>query len=102
MIHFIQYIFQTFLNWNGASNTAGTTYGFWSGFGSDLGEFAIVVAGVAIYKRHNCPVKGCPRLSHHHHPVAGTPLHTCKRHDTAVWHKQLAKDYKANYPHRKP
>jgi hypothetical protein len=56
---------------------------FWSGFGSDLGELAIVGGLATLVRKHNCEVKGCPRLGRHatkaghqvcgkHHP-AGPP-----------------------------
>jgi hypothetical protein len=44
----------------------GSGYQFWSGFGSDLGELSILVAlcGIlwATWRRHNCHVRGCPRI----------------------------------------
>ena len=62
----------------------GNGYQFWSGFGSDFGEVAILTAAIAIYRRHQCHVKGCWRLAWHpseehrghpvcrtHHPHAG-------------------------------
>jgi hypothetical protein len=38
---------------------------FWSGFGSDIGELAIVGSLAALIRHHNCEVKGCPRLGRH-------------------------------------
>lgn len=44
-------------------------YGFWSGFGSDLGEATMVVSLVTLATHHarmaNCEVKGCWRLGRH-------------------------------------
>ena len=82
MIHFIQYLFHVFLNWSGASNPAGTTYGFWSGFGSDLGEFAIIVGLYSIYKKHNCHIKGCWRIAHHQFidKSTGDTYLLCRKH----------------------
>jgi hypothetical protein len=42
----------------GLSGT-GPYYAFWSGFGSDIGEFAIVIA---LLKTVNCHEKGCWKL----------------------------------------
>lgn len=54
---------------------SGRMYNFWSGFGSDLGELAIVGAVV----RHvNCSQRGCWRLGHHY---GGTV--SCHRHREA-------------------
>lgn len=55
-------------------------YGFWSGFGSDLGEASIVVAIVSGYRHHNCHVHRCPRLGR---AVEGTPYVACPRHHPA-------------------
>ncbi len=61
----------------GTVNESGPYYGFWSGFGSDLGEATIFVGVVAAYRHHNCHVKGCPWLGH---PVEGTPYLACPTH----------------------
>lgn len=62
----------------GTVNEPGDYYGFWSGFGSDIGEVAIVGGLLSIYRHHNCHVQGCLRLSRA--PVTGTPWKTCWRH----------------------
>lgn len=41
----------------------GPVYAFWSGFGSDIGETAIVVA---LYHSINCHEKGCWRIGFMH------------------------------------
>jgi hypothetical protein len=64
----------------GTVNESGPYYGFWSGFGSDLGEATIVVGIVGAYHHHNCHVKGCPRLGHQ---VEGTPYLACPKHHPA-------------------
>ena len=64
----------------GTVNESGPYYGFWSGFGSDIGEATLVVGVVAAWRHHNCHVKGCPRLGR---PVAGTPYVACARHHPA-------------------
>jgi hypothetical protein len=58
---------------------------FWSGFGSDVGEFAIFGALFAQYKRHTCNVSH-PRFCWRPgiHPVAGTPYRACGKHHPQV------------------
>lgn len=66
------------LHLSGADNVSGPWYGFWSGFGSDLGEAALIGAAAAVIRRHQCHVKRCWRVQwrrsgHHqlcreHHP----------------------------------
>jgi hypothetical protein len=66
------------LHWTGADNTSGVIYGFWSGFGSDLGELAIVAGLVGMYRKHTCHVRGCWRLQRR--AVAGTEHVVCHKH----------------------
>lgn len=49
----------------GTVNEAGPYYGFWSGFGSDLGEVTMLAGLWAAWRHVNCHNKGCPRLGHH-------------------------------------
>jgi hypothetical protein len=53
-------------------------YNAWSGFGSDIGEVAIVGGLVTIVRQHNCHVHKCWRLGRHQ--VHGTPHKVCRRH----------------------
>lgn len=96
MIHFIQYLFHVFLNWCGASNPAGTTYGFWSGFGSDLGEVTIVVGLIAWWKAGECHVDKCHRRGKH--PFKHYRL--CARHHpdvpNKITHTHILKLHKNN------
>ena len=64
----------------GAENESGAYYGFWSGFGSDLTEFGIVVAIAQAARHRNCHVKGCLRFGK---PVEGTPYLACHKHHPA-------------------
>ena len=66
-------------------------YGFWSGFGSCLTEFAIVGA---VWHHLNCGVAGCWRLGRHH--VAGTTHVVCRHHhpDAAPTHAQVLADHR--------
>lgn len=61
----------------GTVNESGPYYGFWSGFGSDIAELAIVGGIVQMVRHHNCHVKGCLRLGR---PVSGTPYVACPKH----------------------
>lgn len=81
----------------GTTNEPGPYYGFWSGFGSDIAEFGLLFGVLGLYKHHNCPVKGCPRITHKKFPVKGTPLYTCHHHATKKWHTLLAKEYKRDH-----
>ena len=47
----------------GIDDLSGRWYGFWSGFGSDLGEFAIVAV---VWHHLNCHEPGCWRIARHH------------------------------------
>lgn len=52
-------------------------YNFWSGFGSDIGEFAIIGGLVQLLRHYNCHDKGCWRLSRH---VTAKGYKLCKKH----------------------
>jgi hypothetical protein len=66
----------------GTVNEPGPYYGFWSGFGSDLTEFAIIgtiATGVyQLVKKYNCHYPGCWRIGNH--PAAGGQFSLCYRH----------------------
>jgi hypothetical protein len=62
---------------SGTVNESGPYYGFWSGFGSDIGEATIFVGIIATWRHHNCHVKGCARLGRR---VDGTPYLACPKH----------------------
>jgi hypothetical protein len=58
---------------------------FWSGFCSDLGNFTLIGALVAFWRKHSCHVdypKFCWRWGAH--PVPGTAFKTCRRHHPTV------------------
>lgn len=57
---------------------SGPYYGWWSGFGSDIGEVVIIGGLISIYRRHSCHAKGCWRVGLH--AVDGTPFVTCHKH----------------------
>ncbi len=94
-MHWLQ-LFFGFQNGDGNSSS----YLFWSGFGSDLGELAIVAGLVSIYRKHNCHAKGCFRLGKF--PVDGTPFITCRKHhphiDAAPTAEQIAEAHAEAVP----
>jgi hypothetical protein len=51
---------------------------FFGDFGSDIGEVALVGAVAGMYRKHNCHVKGCWRLSKYQ--VKGTTHVVCRKH----------------------
>lgn len=64
----------------GTVNESGPYYGFWSGFGSDLGEVTLLGAVLAAWRHKNCHHPGCLRVGR---PVDGTPYTACHRHHPA-------------------
>lgn len=64
----------------GTSNEASPYYAFWSGFGSDISELAIVGAVFGGYRKHNCHERHCWRIGRH--TVDGTPY--CNKHHQAA------------------
>ncbi len=95
-------------------------YGFWSGFGSDLGEATLVAAVVAGavtgYRKINCHSKGCPRIGHfelevkHNDTDPGTKYKLChkchphidgqkfRRHELhALHHRHMAENLGKDY-----
>ncbi len=51
---------------------------FWGGIGSDVGEVTVLGGFLMIYRKHECHVPHCHRLSWHPHPETGHPV--CKKH----------------------
>lgn len=78
----------------GTVNEGGPYYGFFSGFGSDLSEVAIIGALLALVRKHNCEVKGCLRLGRHR-TAAGH--HVCRKHhpDDHLTAERVAADHEA-------
>ena len=81
-------------------------YNFWSGFGSDLTEFAIIGSLAVGMKHLNCHVKGCWRVGNH--PLEGTPYKVCRKHhpdipNKAPTHEQILAHYaEANNAREEP
>lgn len=65
----------------GLDNASGHWYLFWSGIGSDITEFGIVVGLVALVRKHQCHVDRCWRIGRH--PVGGTAYIVCRKHHPA-------------------
>ncbi len=68
-------IWHWLLSITGISGRSTYASNFWGGFGSDLGELAVL--GL-VWRKVNCHAKGCYRVGLHH--VDGTPYITCKKH----------------------
>lgn len=66
----------------GTVNESGPYYGFWSGFGSDLGEYVILGAvfnGLYLHWRHiNCHDPKCMRIGRYQ--AAGGQYKLCRHH----------------------
>ncbi|HEU5429580.1 MAG TPA: hypothetical protein VFU74_22055 [Actinocrinis sp.] len=74
---------------NGLAHVLGLDPGywnmFWSGFGSCLGEFALLGGAATAYRHLTCHVND-PRFCWRPgiHRVAGTPFRACRKHHPAV------------------
>lgn len=77
----------------GTVNEPGPYYGFFSGFGSDIGEIAlaggVVTVVIGLWHKFNCHNEGCYRIGIHH--IAGGAYVLCRKHHAAV----------TGHPHRK-
>lgn len=77
-------IWRWFLHWSGTriGPTGSYWYNFWSGFGSDFGEYVIGVSLIThlshSYLSHQCHAARCIRIGLH--TVDGTHFVTCRRH----------------------
>ncbi len=81
MIH-LWHVFQHWLAVHtGTVNESGPFYGFWSGFGSDLGEVALVGGLVHLARSNTCHQKGCWRIAKH--PVGDGTIKVCTKHHPA-------------------
>lgn len=102
---------------SGTTNEPGPYYGFFSGFGSDLGEYAILVGvaqGVYLHWKHiNCHAPGCPRVGrfndasgqfkfcHHHHPeMMGNRLSLEEMHGHHWRHREQSQSSPVDVPAR--
>ena len=67
----------------GTVNESGPFYGFWSGFGSDLGEVTLLAAAYGLYRAHNCHAHRCPWIGRHPYEKDGVTLEPAP--DSASW-----------------
>lgn len=76
--------------WTGIANESGKGYGFWSGIGSCITEFAII--GM-VWHKVNCGVHGCWRIGLK--KVPGTEHVVCHKHHPLghVTHQQVIDDH---------
>lgn len=61
----------------GTSNSASRSYNFFSGFGSDIGELALVGGIATVVRSRNCHQKGCWRIGIH---TTSKGHKLCKKH----------------------
>lgn len=62
----------------GLDNSSGSWYLFWSGFGGDLSEVAIIGGLYSLYQSRTCDLKGCHRLATV--KVKDTDWTVCRKH----------------------
>lgn len=64
----------------GTVNESGPFYGFFSGFGSDLGEATLIGGIIAIYRKYNCHARWCLRFGRHDFldPNTGVTYKLCR------------------------
>lgn len=71
----------------GTVNEGGPFYGWWSGFGADLGEVTLVGGVWLLYRKHNCGTKGCWRIGKH--PTADGTFMLCRQHHPDMMGKKF-------------
>ncbi len=62
----------------GTVNESGPWYGFFSGFGSDIGEVTLIGVAIGGFHHLNCASPRCPRLGKH--TPDGTTHKMCRKH----------------------
>lgn len=94
MTHLIQVLQHWLAVHTGTVNESGPYYGFWSGFGSDIGEVTLLAAVLGAYRKHNCEVKGCWHIARH---VTAAGHSVCRRHhpDGAPSHETVVREHRA-------
>ena len=85
-----------FLHWlavhTGTDAPGDVWYNFWSGFGSDLGEVAILGGLIGFAKRENCASKGCWRLGLHLYEKDGVTHKLCRHCHPALLGKRHTRE----------
>ncbi len=61
----------------GLDNLSGPWYGFWSGFGADISEAAVVGTMITLVRHHTCEVHRCWRLGRH---ATAAGHRVCRKH----------------------
>lgn len=69
-----------FEHFTGGDNASGPEYGMWSGFLSDIAEFALLGGAIHFARSKNCHVKRCWRLGLHKYDHDGVERTLCKKH----------------------
>lgn len=78
-------VWHWFLNVTGTHPSgSGEWYNFWSGFGSDIGEIAIIGSLITIVRHQNCAVKGCLRFGRHEYDMDGVKHKVCRTHHPGI------------------
>jgi hypothetical protein len=77
---FLPHLFHWFEVHTGTVNESGPYYGFFSGFGSDLGEIALIGGIVTLFRHGNCGQKGCWRWGRHDYAMDGISHKLCRKH----------------------
>ena len=77
----------------GTSDSSSRAYDFWSGFGSDIGEIALIGGVWMGVRKINCHDKGCPRIGHYE--VMGTPYKVCRKHHPTMNGERITAEHVA-------
>lgn len=84
MLHVLAFL------WPWGDTNSGRWATFLGAWPQTLEGVGAVAAGYALVRKHNCHVKGCPRLGRH--PVDGTSYIVCQHHhprDSAPSHQDV-------------
>lgn len=73
----------------GLDNASGGWYLLWSGI---FGDVSLIGGAFVLVRKHNCHVRGCPRIGRH--PIEGTTYVVCRKHhpDDAPTAEQVNRD----------
>jgi len=93
-------VWHWFLNVTGTRPSSSPLwYNFWSGFGSDIGEVAIIGGLITVIRHQNCGVKGCFRFGRHEYEMNGVKHKLCRTHHPAIDenHRMTSEEVTAHY-----
>ena len=91
-------IWHWILQVTGTANESSKWYAFWSGFGADLTEGAILLSVFTFYRRHKCTSCWRVALKGGLGRVEGTHYETCHKHTNSEDHQALRELHKAKEP----